>query len=284
MLIGPSNLLQSTLLRPTGPHASGTSYTGPGDVVAFTSWCGLRAYSNATASPSTKAATVYDLTDDPGALSPIDLFLKTDGTIDISGLNQAHSIIISALYDQTGNGNDLTNATPITNGPPMAFSVIGSNPSVQLQSGGSILSNSTGFGTAAQPWSLSAVYGVTSAANFTRIFTDVSGNGLITRNVGTSHINAGSQEAIADDFTSKHSYNIRVDDVNTTSKYSLDGAAVVTVTPSTNSWAGAVSLGSASNAVPGNYFELGFKNATISDANLVNIANNQATFYGAFPQ
>ena len=262
--------------------AAAPTYTGPGDIMSFTAWRGLRAYSGATASPSTKAATVFDVND---TLS-IDLFLKTDGTLNTSGLNGAHTFKITDLYDQTGGGLHLINHLADATTPVFLLNTLGGKPVIKTVASNSYLKNATGFGTVAQPWSISIVFQIITTAAFQRLYSgaDSLGDGLAT--LGSANqfgVLAGAGTTLSGNDGQFHSLNARVDDVHTDSKYSLNGGAATSHTPGNNSFAGEEFLGSDSGALDAYYSEIGFV-ASINDTNLVALGANQAAFYGSFPQ
>lgn len=93
--------------------AISSGYVGPGDLTTFSAWWGLRAYS--AAKRGTAAANVCDAADAHcGDLSTnatsgtITSFVMSGGSgVDCSAV----ACTIKTLYDQTGNGNDVTQAT-----------------------------------------------------------------------------------------------------------------------------------------------------------------------------
>lgn len=104
MLIGPYRTL---LKRRT--VAATPAYTGPGDIVSFTGWWGMRAYSAATA--GTKAIRIKRASDN----AETDINTLSDGTLDaatIATFIAATSGDVVKIYDKVST-NDLTTAGAI---------------------------------------------------------------------------------------------------------------------------------------------------------------------------
>ena len=83
-------------------------YQGPGDLTpGAIVWCGLRAYSSAQLTGTTKAIRICDSTFN----FQQDIFILPTGLLDYSSLNNwitAHGqACVQVWYDQSGNGNDL---------------------------------------------------------------------------------------------------------------------------------------------------------------------------------
>lgn len=88
------------------------TYVGPGDIMSGAyAWWGLRAYNAATA-----GTPAIDLVDQAGA-NQVTISTKTDGTLNNAAITAwilANSVTapkVKKLYDQTGNGRHLTQAT-----------------------------------------------------------------------------------------------------------------------------------------------------------------------------
>jgi hypothetical protein len=79
-------------------------YTGPGDIVSGdAAWWGLRAYSSAQISGTTKAIGVNS-----SVTGDQDIFILTTGNLDWATLNAlTGTITLQKIHDQTGNGIDL---------------------------------------------------------------------------------------------------------------------------------------------------------------------------------
>lgn len=120
---------------------AGPAYTGPGDVASangftFDVWGGLRAYTAALASPSTKLITVHGA---GGATQ--DIFCTSTGAINaaslasfISGVGNATTVggvscvYVDTIYDQTGNGFHMANTGVVGTKPVIGlFNVQGAS-------------------------------------------------------------------------------------------------------------------------------------------------------------
>src|SRR6516162_6226900 len=87
-------------------------YVGPGDVVSgATAWWGLRAYSSATTGGN--LVDVFGNT----TSTAFTFVSKSDGTIELSaggaaafiaGNSGSGNMVATKMYDQTGNGHDMT--------------------------------------------------------------------------------------------------------------------------------------------------------------------------------
>lgn len=84
--------------------AGGGGYTGPGDIVTFNAWWGLRAYSAAKAAAT---APSVDLFDQAGA-NRITINVKTNGALDTTAIstwvaaNTVTTIKVTKFWDQVG--------------------------------------------------------------------------------------------------------------------------------------------------------------------------------------
>ena len=118
----------------TGGGGGGGGYTGPGDTVAsnWKAWWGLRAFSAAYAAPGNNPAIDVQTT---GGGSNTTINILTDGSLDVASLatwiGLHGTAVVVKLWDQSGNGNHLTNS-------------FGGSPTIQ---NGSV----TGFSNTARP-------------------------------------------------------------------------------------------------------------------------------------
>jgi hypothetical protein len=150
-------------------------YQGPGDVVSgATAWWGLRAYSNATA--GTNAIDVAGV----NTSTTFTFVTKAaDGTLELSAggaaafitaNSGANNMLISKLYDQTGNGHHATAAG--AQRVPFVLSGIGSLSVMTFNSSTQQL-NVTGFNLA-QPFSMVSAAKPTSVAALQSLMDDSS--------------------------------------------------------------------------------------------------------------
>lgn len=108
-------------------RSTAVPYSGPGDVVSGASgWWGLRAYSNAKiGSNCIRIRRDSDNTEQ-------DFVTLGSGYVDVAGISSfvgAGSGFVTKLYDQSGTGNDLSQATA-ANQPQFTFNALGSYPSM----------------------------------------------------------------------------------------------------------------------------------------------------------
>ena len=160
-----------------------TAYSGPGDVVSGASaWWGLRAYSSATKGNrianicnSTGGVDVAcaDISSDSttGALAP-----ATIGGITCPGAN----CTVKVLYDQTGNGVDLTQTT-IANRPALTASCIGALPCMTGNGSSTQISNLGAAPSLSQPITISSVANNTGGAGSEAAITGIAGGGITQR-------------------------------------------------------------------------------------------------------
>jgi hypothetical protein len=153
-------------------------YTGPGDVVASaTAWWGLRGYNAAVSNGVTKAVNIRRASDN----ATQDFVILSNGNLDVASIAtfiSGTTGFVTKLYDQTGNGNDVAQATA-ANQPAFYLNGIASLPVIQGGNNPSnlwLVSAGTGF-TLTQPDSVSAVVLDASAGN----------SGVTVAQDGTSH-------------------------------------------------------------------------------------------------
>lgn len=176
----------------TSHSAGGGAYVGPGDINGSAAyWYGLRGFSAAYASPGTNPAV--DLVDQAGA-NAITINILTNGNLDVASIATwvtAHSVTtirVSQLYDQTGGGNHVLQAT-LANMPVLTLSAIGSLPGMTFNGSTTYLATSsiTVVGPA-QPHTISYVAkrttvsggfeAVFGASGSTQVGFDSGANGL----------------------------------------------------------------------------------------------------------
>lgn len=147
-------------------------YAGPGDIVlGARAWWGLRAYSNATI--GINAVRLRRGSDN----AEQDFTTVTGGGIDLSGINSfrgAANVFVAKLYDQTGGGLDMVQATAAKQ-PQFVLNVIGTNPSIQYVAANSQTLAAT-ITSVAQPYSVSAVANRTDSAGSFRSLLSTSGS------------------------------------------------------------------------------------------------------------
>lgn len=202
LAFGPA---EAQMMPLTGTGGSGVTaaapppgYAGPGDIVSgATAWYGLRCYSAAQAS-LVKAITIRrasdNATQDIGLTSNCDLDTATATTF-----CTATTCFATEVYDQTGNGNHVLQATAAnqpqllltgcSSGSLPCLSFVGVN-SQSLQTG-------SGSVTASQPITHASVYSAPNQSQFSGILTPTadgpqSGAGNST---GAAYCYAGNLES-----------------------------------------------------------------------------------------
>lgn len=260
------------------------AYTGPGDLKTFTGWWGLRAYSAATAGNNCAdiAAT------SSGAVTTVKTL--ANGNFDVASANAAlggNAGFISKLYDQTGNGHDVTQATA-ANKPKITLNALqgGTLPEINMtgavQFATSFFLSDAGTFTVTNPWTMVAA--VKPGGNWTAIFRPFLGTGNLSQ--GLVYSSATQFQLQNDSFSgpAARTWSIgnyhRVIGVNVNSAAaltSLDGS-VVTYTGSTSAWLSAgISLGESEGAYDISGVEFGVaasafssSDATAMDSNINN--------------
>jgi hypothetical protein len=102
-----------------------------------TAWWGLRGYSAAVSNGTTKAINLRA----SGNNATSDFVILSNGALDVASIStflttNGGSLFVTELYDQTGNGNHLTQATA-ANQPGFSLSVLGSFAAINVTGSGS---------------------------------------------------------------------------------------------------------------------------------------------------
>jgi hypothetical protein len=259
----------------------GAAYVGPGDIATGAlGWWGLRAYSFATALPTTKAVTLFDVT----ATTSVDVFLKTDGTLDTSVLNGAHTYHVSTLYDQTGNGRPLAQATDAKR---LIFnlSALNSLPTMSATSNTMTMDSTggTAIGNLNHPITMSAVMMRTNTGNPCGFFD----NDTFATKVGWTSsadkiavASTTNQQASA---TGGHFHAVQVLVNLASSQLFVDGTSTPAVCTLVDPiWGGSFWINPGFDQPDvGNFTEFGFWNSDKS-GDFSNLNVNQTTFWGPF--
>ena len=170
------------------------AYQGPGDIAsdAIAFYSAGRSYNAAYA---TAASPLADLVDTATGLLTCTMKVKATGFADLTSAvcptsSPTTNVVtwctvtvggcsVTKLYDQTGNGNHVVQAT-LANMPPFTFSAQNGLPcpagkiaTTYLETAGSI--------TAAQPWSMTGVTEVTGNVATIQYFASTNGTGTVFR-------------------------------------------------------------------------------------------------------
>jgi hypothetical protein len=160
--------VRRALIKPKKSVVAGP-YVGPGDIVgSWLGWVGLYAFSAADAATASPQIDLYD----QAGNNPITIHVKTDGTLDLAAISTwvtAHSvttILISKLYDKTGNGNHLTSPSSSQAPSLLTGGVTGlaSNRPAISSAGSKAMQSANAGSTTNQPIILSATFIVPGAA------------------------------------------------------------------------------------------------------------------------
>ena len=146
-------LIGGVRLAGTSPVPPRTTYVGPGDIVsAATAWWGLRAYDAAVA--GNKAANICRASDSTCE----DVDTLGNGSFDTAtaaSFCTSTTCSVKTLYDQTGNGHDLTETTT-SEQPALTFNCIGSLPCMTFDPAASQQLQTAQFVTD-EPYTISAI-------------------------------------------------------------------------------------------------------------------------------
>lgn len=131
LLIGFGTMSAQAMLQLIVNFQGAVTYVGPGDlsITGALGWYGARAYSAATR--GNKAMNVCNVSD----VACADLFTDSStGNLVVTtiGGSSCSSVTctVKTLYDQTGNGNDVTNST-IANRPTLVVTCLNGHPCLQ---------------------------------------------------------------------------------------------------------------------------------------------------------
>lgn len=264
------------------------AYTGPGDIVGSAkAWWGLRAYAAANADGTHKAFNVIRASDSQFC----DVFLNTSGNLGnttacsgaangtpIATFCNATTCKIITWYDQTGNGNDITQATGAKQAV-LTFSCLGSLPCGTYSAGQNYGAT---FSTTNNPFTLSLVAVRTGAfSSEGDIFIQGGGAGFYFDSANlVSYFNGGSVSVTASD-SAWHAMELSVD--GTASAFIVDGGTPVTTANGFN-LTGALTVGDKSstptNGMTGNMGEMGIWPVKFTGTQATNVCHNQFVYWG----
>jgi hypothetical protein len=264
------------------PAAGAGGYAGPGNVVsAATAWYGLRAYSAATIGAN--AIRLIRASDS----AQQDFVTLASGALDIASVTSflaATTGKVVTLYDQTGNGKDVSQSTD-ANRPAFTLSALGSLPGItfaggnqELDAGSSILPWSGG-----QPFTLSIVHECTNAAFSTGYEFCAAGLAFVRwlEQTGTNDIalhfgSAGQATASLNTF-----YAMQLVTNGASSDICINGTSN-TVNPGAGGASGTFNVGNDSGTHPwkGVICEMGFWESAFSGGQKTSMDTNQRTYWG----
>jgi hypothetical protein len=284
-------LANMLLVPPPGP-----TYVGPGDIVSGAwMWGGLRCYSAATATGSTKALTIRRASDSTTS----DIVCKTDGTLDVATAGTfcaSTTCFATKIWDQSGatkctSGTvvcDLVPSGGTGTQPQLIFSCLGSLPCLRYVSSSSqcMLSN-VSFSAQAQPVTVSTVGNRTASASTNRIIFSQGNFGsdpTIYGPGGTANAwiyNAGSGVTATANDNAVHAANavfngasstINIDGSETAGSAGTNGFIVAKISAGCSIGGGAF--------LDGDWYEGGLWPVGFTSGNRTSMNSNQHTFWG----
>lgn len=280
--LGPAQSGRMTLLG-AGTATSAAAYSGPGDIVSGAkAWWGLRGYNAAFAGNAANVCLPLDVTCADVAIVSGSLSLSALGVL---GCNDSTSICtVKTLYDQTGNGNTITQGT-IGKRPKLTVSCVSSLPCMTFASASSqTMQTSAAFSDTSQQWSISVVGNRT--ANFTtaQVFIgDVSSHSAgFSATSGNAQFNAGSTVDATASNTTIHAIQFVANGAS--SIIYVDGSSTTV-----NAGAGTFgvddlvylgSLGDSSRYLTGSIMEIGVWPSGFTGGNQSSMNSNQHTYWG----
>jgi hypothetical protein len=260
-------------------------YSGPCDVVAKPrAWWGLRACGAANLSGTTKAINIRRVSDN----STTDVVIRTDGSLDTaSGSNFCASTTcyVTRLYDQSGNGTDVSQATA-ANQPLLTFNCLGALPCIQFS--GTQRLFSAAITAIPQPLSYSAV--AERTGNFTAYNAMISGGGSPYAEMGFNnaanavYLYAGSvapTTSATDNIW--HSLNGVFNDAANATILNVDGANTSLPSGGGNGTTTELDMGSrydATNPLTGKIMEVGVWASGLPAGSRSSVSTNQHAAYG----
>jgi hypothetical protein len=264
---------------PVMPQAA-AAYAGPGNVVSGASaWWGLRGYSaaavgaNAVQLRRSSDNVVQTFTVQSNGGLPLPAIIAFKG---------AANLFVATLYDQTGNGFDLVQAT-LTQQFAFILNGLGSFPVVRASGAGSL--RSAGSLTQAQPVSGSFV--AKRTGNFTS-FQDVFDNGGTTPALqigfgnmsNDSYMSTANNRTILDGATDNVMHAVNAVFNGVSSVLSTDGATGTTGNAGTTGLTGRFGSNVARAVLTGDFVEGGFWPLGFTTTQVTNLNTNQHAYWG----
>lgn len=262
---------------------SAASYAGPGNVLspAYAWYSSARAYSAAFAAGGT---AIMDLVDQAGA-NPITINILTTGFADVTAItnwvtaNSVTTIKVAKLYDQTGNGRDVVQAT-LANMPGLTLNSTptGTLPAVDFTIGTNPVLATTSTYTQAQPLAFSAVYIRTSG---TAVGGVIGANANIIVGAGSGAnlayaASSGGTFTVAATDNSWHAINALLNGIGTSSAINLDGSDTLGNGGATGFSSNNIRVGrAAANGLVGRVAEAGIWATSTDSTSRGNLNSNQ---------
>jgi hypothetical protein len=291
-----SRIGRDGLHRPGGPAGVALPpYTsGPADVVSGASaWFGLRAYSAAIAAAGTQKSINVRNT---GTNETCDVLIATTGGLkstvaNCSGASTGAAVptfcgsgcTVTKLYDQTGNGRDISQATAASQ-PALTLSCIGSLPCLSF-AGSQVLGGSL-IAPIPQPFSLSQIVKHTGAAESWNFNTyNGGGAGFLSShngaNLGRVYCGANVTVTVTDNV--RHAMSGVCN--GNSSLANIDGTITTALAAGTSATTAAIGYGAQfnifSNPLAGDMDEAGVWPFAFTPANTTSLCLNQQSYWGS---
>jgi len=253
-----------------------SSYVGPGDVVGgATAWWGLRAYSNANI-----GTNCVRLREDGGNTEQ-DFVTMLNGGLDLAAIaafKGANNLFVVTLYDQSGSGNNLTQATAGLQFP-FTLNGLGSLPIMQLSSDELVSINSI---VGNQPATITAVANSDALSSQGSLFLGASTShqlGSHASAVNQAFIYAGSSVSTAASDNTWHAIQGVINGAS--SDINVDGSSNV-VNAGAGTFNGTVAIGGVGVGQPyaGGLVEIGYYQTAFSGGQSSAMSANQHTYWG----
>lgn len=255
-------------------------YAGPGDIETFLMWWGLRAYKNSVIGNA--VADIFCVT----ANSTVTCHSLASGDMDTSGLPGGDTYHVSKLYDQTGNGKDITQTTD-ANRPVLILNSQNGKPTIQLNGSSQFLTKASP-GTVAQPIKFSAVAKRTgNVGNYSTILASGNDNMSFYNASGHGGLYCGSDVSVITGLTESVFYAVQgyanggsstlEFDNTSNSKSSTGNAGSGGISADIGIGANVATPASPVNYLTGNVGEAGFSTSVYSTA----LRDNMKAYWGA---
>lgn len=257
------------------------AYTGPGDIVAFTAWYGLRAYSAAVAAAGSAAVRVRRASDS----TETDISVLSNGELNIAALTSflaSTTGTVSKLYDQTGGGRVVSQASASAQ-PDIVLSALNGRPTVQLTATSKTLLSAANFTPSSAVNSFSW-YGKRVGTAGNTFFKENGQNNRtgFTGGANLAIVTGGAGTSISASAADSSFHAVQAVCNGASSVLSIDGTET-TGTATGNATAGLITVvGATGNTT--SFMEAGFITAVaLSSGNRSSLQGNQSGFWGTAP-
>jgi Alpha-L-arabinofuranosidase B, catalytic len=261
-------------------------YQGPGDVVAGAAvWYGLRSYSCAYATGANKGALLLRASDS----TTLDILIKADGTFDKSAAStfcNATTCTVQTWYDQSGNGNDATQATAADQ-PTLSFNCVNTSLPCLIFASPTVLNSTVAALTSAATLTGSGVGNqtgsFTSDSPFASGSTDLFGLGNAAVGANQAEVFPGSTRTPSTTASNSNWHALQFIFNGSSSFVSVDGVAGTSGGTGTAAWGSSTYIGKgAINAsyMTGKMTEVGIWASNLSGTLQTNMCHNQYLYWG----